>query len=119
MTAPVACLVTRPEPCRPGRQACGYETGGQDDPGHHRPRAAFCGQGAVRRQREARLQVPGVGAGQYTQGMPYFALAVTVMVPPVVDEGEGVDDCVPPLAPEASLRPAGTAVTVEPSSTST
>lgn len=47
----------------------------------------------------AARDAPGNGAGQYTQGMPYFAFAVTVMVPLVIAGGEGVDDCVAPLAP--------------------
>jgi hypothetical protein len=65
---------------------------------------------------------------QYTQGMPYFAFAVTVTAPPVAllsapaaDEGEGAVDVpgeVPGEVP-GDVRLTGTAVTAEPSSTAT
>ena len=77
---------------------------------------------------------------QYTQGMPNFAFDPTVRVPPAaplsapaVDKGEGAGEAVAALPPEVcvpvgwvlavdvgdDVRPAGTSVTVEPSSTST
>ena len=59
---------------------------------------------------------------QYTQGMPYFALGPTMMVPPPSTDPAGAEaDVVGDAlrlfadeAPPAAARPAGTEVTAEP-----